>query len=492
VRAIKRQTLPLNQNKKEAVEKLCSAYSKEKRYWLNRLSSAENQSRLGKGRLIRDEAITQGYQSRFGLQARHWKLALQDAIETWDKYWQAIFSSVRFRIRRKEMTETERHYAFWLLTDYDRFAAVMKGQAPLPSFEIDPKTCRKIASYVQRSIKRCKGRSPTVKKAQTIKFDANCYEVFEEKGTQYIKLMSQEKGKRLVIPLMGHTKIRGNLTLVMKEEVYIHFSQELKTRDQTNDQMEAVDFGYTEVMTDTKGNRYGKGLGKSLDEATEKRHVKMQKRHKLHSMGKRLKEKNPGRAKRIKIYNLGNKKRKAQTKRVREDLSREINQAINDLIKTRAPSIVITENLRTPFHYSHSKKVNRRLSVWVRGEIQDRIAFKALAKGFRHSEVNPAYGSQTCPNCDFVDQGNRKADVFKCLNCKHEDQADRVAALNYARRYGDPEIELYMPYNQVKTILLERFHRRLETGQPVTVPGRTLETVLEGNPQSSIEAIGLL
>jgi hypothetical protein len=55
--------------------------------------------------------------------------------------------------------------------------------------------------------------------------------------------------------------------------------------------------------------------------------------------------------------------------------------------------------------------------------------------------------------------------------------ADRVAAKNYARRFGDPEIREYTPYSQVKTILLDRFHRRLEVGQPMTVPGRTLETV---------------
>ena len=70
-----------------------------------------------------------------------------------------------------------------------------------------------------------------------------------------------------------------------------------------------------------------------------------------------------------------------------------------------------------------------------------------------------------------------KVDIPKCIFCRYEDMADRVAAMNYGRRYGDPEIGLYTPCNQVKTILLNRFHRRLETGQPVTVPGRTLDTV---------------
>ncbi len=128
--------------------------------------------------------------------------------------------------------------------------------------------------------------------------------------------------------------------------------------------------------------------------------------------------------------------------------------------------------------------MNRRLSSWLRGKLQDRIAFKALAEGFRHEQVNPAYGSQSCPFCEFVDHRNRKNDRFQCLHCGHEDISDRIAALNYARRFGDPEIGRYTPYRQVKTILLDRFHRRLETGQPVTVPGRTLETVMEMRPPS--------
>ena len=108
-------------------------------------------------------------------------------------------------------------------------------------------------------------------------------------------------------------------------------------------------------------------------------------------------------------------------------------------------------------------------------------------EGFHHEQVNPAYGSQTCLCCDFVDSRNRSYDMFKCTYCGHEDKADRVAAVNYAKRFGDQEIGLYTPHSQVKTILLARFHRRLETGQPVTVQGRTLETVSKVYPPPSCD-----
>ena len=39
-------------------------------------------------------------------------------------------------------------------------------------------------------------------------------------------------------------------------------------------------------------------------------------------------------------------------------------------------------------------------------------------------------------------------------------QADTNAALNILARYDDQEISRYMPYQQVRKILLKRFHRR--------------------------------
>ncbi|HYG40877.1 MAG TPA: hypothetical protein VD908_19770 [Cytophagales bacterium] len=115
MRTIKRKALPLNLNKEHCLKKLCRAYAKEKQYWLDKLKGWEFQALLGKPRAIRDAFVDKKYTSLYGLQARHWKLALQDAVETWDKYWQAIFVNVKHKIYAKYVTEVERHYAYWLL-----------------------------------------------------------------------------------------------------------------------------------------------------------------------------------------------------------------------------------------------------------------------------------------------------------------------------------------------------------------------------------------
>jgi transposase len=124
------------------------------------------------------------------------------------------------------------------------------------------------------------------------------------------------------------------------------------------------------------------------------------------------------------------KKQKNNQRKIEASIGKEINTAINQLVWYKSPLLLVTEDLSSSFTFNTSKQCDRKLSLWIRGEIQERVAFKALAEGFRHEQVNPAYGSQTCPLCGFVDSKNRRGDVFKCLYCRHEDVADRVAAEN--------------------------------------------------------------
>lgn len=467
--------------KRVALEELCIAYAREKQYWLNLLQQNSFQALLGNHRKIRDQFVKDGYTSISGLQARHWKLALQDAVETWDKYWQALFVKLRAKIAKRPFSAPEKRYAYFLIKGYEQFAALMRGKTPDVSFELETKVRKKVAGYIRRQVKQLKGNAPKVRRKQLVKFDANCYSVFENKGRQYISLMSLKLGRRIILPLEGQTSITGNISLILGEEkAELHITQELKKKSKPIQSIQAVDFGYTEVMTDTYGNTYGKQFGNILTKRSNDLHQKMQRRSKLYSLKK--KHYFSQKARSICKHNLGKKKfiRKQQAQVA--TLKCEINRAINKLIKTKQPTLLITEDLSHLFKYNKPPSVNRKLSSWLRGEIQNRVSFKALVEGFHHQPVNPAFGSQTCPLCDFVDSKNRLGDKFKCLHCRYEDASDKVAATNYAKRYDDQKITLYTPYREVKTILLDRFHRRLETEQSVTVPGRTLDIVEEMHP----------
>ena len=94
-----------------------------------------------------------------------------------------------------------------------------------------------------------------------------------------------------------------------------------------------------------------------------------------------------------------------------------------------------------------------RLSSWLKSSLKERLSFKALVKGFDHQQVNPAYTSQICPDCDFVDASNRcsrNKDKFVCRHCKIEGDSDVFAAINLKARYADSDITRYTPIVKLK------------------------------------------
>jgi transposase len=301
--------------------------------------------------------------------------------------------------------------------------------------------------------------------------------------------MSLQRGKRIVLPLSGRTTITGNIKIVIEgTSVKVHCTAGLKAKTElaaSKSNTVALDFGYTEVFTDHEGIHYGAGLGKIITQSSDKRNSKGKVRNKIDALSKTYaasnNPKHQRKARHLRRFNLGKVKLNTNEERTRAAIDCEVNTAFNALIKTKQPEALVVEDLRHTFTFNRPRGANRRLSAWVKGSIQDRADFKSKAEGFCLKQVNPAYGSQTCPCCGYVDSKNRNGDVFECLHCKHRNQADRVAALNYLARESDPDITVYTPYKKVKDILLAGFHRRLESegaGWPEgTVPGRTLDTV---------------
>lgn len=480
MRTIKRDTYPLNQGKLQEVKDLCAAYSREKRYWLDVFRSDLNQGRIRRHREVRNEAIASGYVSPHGLQARMWKLALVDAAETWDKYWQAAFIDIRRRIAKNStLAEDQRRYLYWLTKDYRRFTDALHGAGPTPPFDVTGSLSR-LTRYLQKVVRSAKGKAPAVKIARSFCLDADCYTSFTENGTQYLKIMSLKKGKRITLPLSGESAVSGNIRILVDgNRVQIHKPQKIKATSSSLSGTVAVDLGYTEVMTDEQGNSYGGEFGSVLTAASNRRHLKGKARNKLHALEKKHRSAgNIAKANRIRKFNLGRMKLEKQTSREQFHLENIINRSINTLLRERKPELLISEDLRHAFTFDRPKGVNRKLSNWVKGVLQDRLEFKVLTGGSRHEQVNPAYGSQVCPSCGFVDSKNRNGDRFKCLHCGHGGHADQVAAINYLHRVDDPRITRYTPYREVKTLLMKEFNRRLEAQQSgATVPGRTLDAV---------------
>lgn len=74
------------------------------------------------------------------------------------------------------------------------------------------------------------------------------------------------------------------------------------------------------------------------------------------------------------------------------------------------------------------------LNQWPFSQLQEFTSYKAAAKGIQVVMVDPAYTSQRCNRCGYVDKGNRDRARFDCLRCGHSDDADHNAVLNIRDR----------------------------------------------------------
>lgn len=74
------------------------------------------------------------------------------------------------------------------------------------------------------------------------------------------------------------------------------------------------------------------------------------------------------------------------------------------------------------------------LNQWPFSQLQEFTAYKAAQNGVMTVMVDPAYTSQKCNHCGYVDARNRDHARFDCLRCGHSDNADHNAALNIRDR----------------------------------------------------------
>jgi len=265
-------------------------------------------------------------------------------------------------------------------------------------------------------------------------------------------------------------------------KVEAHVSSQVKVRVNASEKVIAADAGLTEVFVDDEGNHYGKELGDTLKKASGRLNEKGKKRNKLQALARKYDEQGKKlKARNIRRRNLGHKKSQESKRRAKITITNQINRAINELIKRREPKVIVTEKLDIRGK-GPSKEISRRVSYWRRSTLKERFEFKASAAGCRREQVNPAYTSQTCPECGYLEKANRKGDEFQCQKCGHRGDADQIAAQNQKSRDDDRRITLYTPKETVREILLKDYQARLEHPnasqekiRKMTVPGQTLE-----------------
>ena len=469
---MRQKSLPLNAGKWAKLVETAEAYARQKDAFLVEYGQLKHLRYLGEKRKLRDELVSAGFASPFGLQARMWKLVLEDALYTLERQWEAAVVAVKERLYRHQgLTDEEKHYAFWLLykhekygRDWRRLEAIFTGEdVTNEEINLDAKGRAKVRKYLKRTFRRVLGRKPRVRKARSFALDQEMYRVFAAGKRQYIAVATLVPGERVVIPLRGVHAIRGNLRVVLLPEetcVEIHLAREPQTYPPGEEEA-GIDLGVSEVFTDDTGKKYRPEYGEALREMSEHILDKSRKRGKLWALRRKFLERDPGKARRILRHNLGLAKQTRRNRRYRARCENEINRAFNEFYRGRKPKIIAYEDLASLRGKAKSKGLSRKVTNWQRRIIKERREYKNHIFGVADpGPVNGAYSSQTCPACGWVDPKNRHGDVFRCRKCGFTADADHVAAVNHKARLHDEEITRYTPYKQVKEILLRRYYQR--------------------------------
>ena len=197
-----------------------------------------------------------------------------------------------------------------------------------------------------------------------------------------------------------------------------------------------LDWGLNSLFTDNKGNMFGKKLMRRL-RGLDFELITLQKQ--LQSDGIK-----PSTSPE---YNKFNKK-------IRRLLKNEIGRILNKLTPTEVSELVV-EDLNFQFG-GLSRQLNRILKRSGRSVIREKLESLTESKGVKITKINPAYTSQMCSNCGYINNKNRKTQAqFKCLCCRRTINADVNAAINILHRRS-MNISLFIKHSKLKVMLHQK------------------------------------
>lgn len=347
------------------------------------------------------------------------------------------------------MSEEDKHYLYYVLKVDKYYQGILeRKQLELTKeFKVDRK---RLDNLLRRYTYRYHRRPPKYENSKVITLTEDMYRY--SKGQ--LRIMGRTKGKPIVLDIKETNQLKGTIKLVIydKNHIEVHGVVEIKPKQHTDYINEVgIDKGYSSMIATSTEREYGTELGKLLSKETERLSEKNKKRNRIRQQVKDLiQEGNLVKARRIEENNLGTVKYSNQYRRSKERIKSYINHEINQFLQEEKPKEIVLEDLTWVGKNTKYKGVNRKLSSWCKGYIDERIVYKAEYNSVELTYINPAYTSQICSKCGR--KGIRSNKVFTCSNCGKQD-ADINAAKNIRMRKKDTRIGKYTSAKEVARLL---------------------------------------
>ncbi|HHY80237.1 MAG TPA: IS200/IS605 family element transposase accessory protein TnpB [Thermoanaerobacter sp.] len=268
---------------------------------------------------------------------------------------------------------------------------------------------------------------------------------------KWIKISTLERNKPVFIPLKNNTyaeAVDGEFLNfyqieVKENKLTVRLIKELKKKEYEPMIPEiAIDLGLDPLFATDKGDLIGKQFLTFLTKMDEKITRRMA-----------YLQKNGIKPSQDTMYNK-------MVKNLREFLKNEINRFLNHIVELYRPARIVVEKLdfRSP---ELSKRLNRLIQQFGKRYITEKLKRLNELYGIEIVEVNPAYTSQQCSKCGYVDKDNRKSThEFECKACRYKINAQINGARNILNRRSIEDIKIHTPKKQVLKILIEQYLER--------------------------------
>ena len=437
---------PLTDETMEFLRGIAQDYCKVKNYVYRRYSGIANANRLTPVYSILNEMRCCGLRQQLNMPAVYYELAIAEAVGDIKGMWGMLKNKIRTLINENEnLSEEDRLYLRTVLKINSTFAAVLNRQEydmpdKVKDIELDIKRLNNLLCRLARRHLK----TPKQQKADSFLVSPNGYRT-DENG---LYLTSRTPRSRVFIAVKGIADANRQLRIIIRENsVKIVFPVDVEARkrkDYTNTVYAYI--GYSDMLTLSNGNVYGKDLGSLVTPETERLSEKNKARGRIYAAYAadkgRNREEIPGNGiaaagqkagneslkKKLEENNLGSKKYDAQKRRMREKTQNFINAELNRMFREEKPEkIVVTKPVTKNRAKNYSKVLNRKMSRSFRGYIRDQIAFKCRLNMVELIEISSKGTGSVCSNCGK--EGKRVKADFICDSCGYRS----TIAVNSAR-----------------------------------------------------------
>ena len=104
------------------------------------------------------------------------------------------------------------------------------------------------------------------------------------------------------------------------------------------------------------------------------------------------------------------------------------------------------------------KSLKRLYNNYGKKVFLEKLESISKLKGIKITKVNPAYTSQECNSCGYIDKKNRDSDKFNCRSCGLTTHADTNGARTVKGRSSLPELSSdFLSKSDILSILVKRF-----------------------------------